>query len=350
MLYKTDNTHGGDIYGEDIELDFSASVNPLGAPESVKAAVRRSAERISDYPDPRCRALTEAAAAYEHVKCEHLIFGNGASELIYAYCAAAGPSRAVLTAPTFSEYENALSAAGCEVLRYALKRENGFALDRGFLDYILKNRPDAVFLANPNNPTGRLIDAELLGDIFALCKAQNVRLFLDECFIELSHGGMSMSARTREYGGLFILKAFTKSFAMAGLRLGYAITCDEELLMKMSARLQPWNVSLCAQEAGAAALGEREFLKKSREYIAAERLWMEKKLESLGFWVCPSDANFLLFYGREGLSKALKPQRIAIRGCENFSGLGAGWYRVSVRRREDNEKLMRALSVALGGI
>ncbi|MBQ3380029.1 MAG: aminotransferase class I/II-fold pyridoxal phosphate-dependent enzyme [Clostridia bacterium] len=347
MLYNTKNPHGGDIYSGNITLDFSSSINPLGTPESVKDAVRRAAERIHVYPDPYCRRLTESVAEYENIKKENIIFGAGASELIYAYCGALLPGRAVLTAPTFSEYERALGRAGCEVYRYELARENGFALGEGFLDFIKEKSPDAVFLCNPNNPTGRLISERTLIKILDLCVDTGTAFFLDECFLDLTNGGESLKRYISECSGLFILKAFTKNFGMAGARLGYALTSDSELISKMSCEVQPWNVSVISQEAGLAALSETDFLKSARSLIEIQRSWLKKELEGLGFWVCPSDANFLMFYGEEGLHIPLKEQGIAIRNCADFHGLGEGWYRASVRIQKDNEALIKALTNAV---
>ncbi len=347
MLFKTDNPHGGDIYGGGIRHDFSSNVNPLGAPESVIEAVRLASKRIHLYPDPYCRALRAALAEYEKASEDHIICGNGASELIYAYCSALSPRTAVMPAPTFSEYERALMREGCAVFRYVLSRENDFALDAGFLDFVREKRPDAVFLCRPNNPTGRLSDEGLIKEILKLTESLGAALFLDECFLDMTDSGRSFAEYASEYTNLFVLKAFTKNFGMAGLRLGYAITSDIKLLSKMSYETQPWNVSTVAQEAGAAALREGEFLEKTRRLIKTERAWLKKRLEGLRFYVCPSDANFLLFYGKTGLHTSLRRRGIAIRDCSGFFGLGEGWYRISVRTHEENEALICAIREVL---
>jgi threonine-phosphate decarboxylase len=135
---------------------------------------------------------------------------------------------------------------------------------------------------------------------------------------------------------------------MAGMRLGYCLCSDRHLLAKMAKCVQPWNVSLLAQAAGVAALQERAFLEKTRQLIPIERQWLKKQLEALGFWVCPSHTNFLLFFGREGLHAALKEQGIAIRNCENFHGLAPGWYRIAVKLHEENERLISAIKLVCG--
>ena len=325
MLYQTENRHGGDIYDGGIALDFSANVSPLGTPRSVTDAIERALPELYRYPDPYCRTLVQTISEYEGVPKNFVLCGNGASELIYAYCEAVRPKRAMELAPTFSEYSLALRRTGCEVVRFALKQEEN------------------LFLCNPNNPSGRLIADDLLEEILRICREKNIALFVDECFLSLSDGGVDLTPSLSDFLQLFILKAFTKSFGMAGLRLGYGLSADEALLRKMSAAVPPWNVSTLAQAAGVAALGDAEFLEKNRTIIRAERPWLEEKLRKFGFWVCPSQVNYILFRGDVGLTEQLRARGVAIRDCANFEGLTSGWYRVAVRQYEENEQLIAAI-------
>lgn len=349
MLYQTENAHGGDLYGRSVKLDFSANTNPLGTPEAVRRAVIDSAACLNQYPDPYCRRLVAAVADFEQVPEKYVLCGCGAAELIFSFCAAARPRRALELAPTFSEYSAALEAAGCQVERYALFRENGFALGAAFLEFLQGGRWDALLLCNPNNPTGRTIEPSLLADIAELCRERGIRLFVDECFLDLSDGGrdLSLKGRLAEQPGLFLLKAFTKSYGMAGLRLGYCLSADGELLRRMGRSVQPWNVSLPAQAAGVAALRERAFLTRTREIIRTERQWLREQLEGLGAAVYPSQANYLLFYSSTPLWEKLLEAGILIRDCANYHGLGPGWYRVAVKRHEENEVLVDALRAIL---
>ena len=342
MLYQTENRHGGDIYGG-IALDFSANVSPLGTPRSVTDAIERALPKLYRYPDPYCRTLVQTISEYEGVPKNFVLCGNGASELIYAYCGAVRPKRAMELAPTFSEYSLALRRTGCEVVRFALKQEENFDLRKDFLPFLAREKIDALFLCNPNNPTGRLIADDLLEEILRICREKNIALFVDECFLSLSDGGVDLTPSLSDFPQLFILKAFTKSFGMAGLRLGYGLSADETLLRKMSAAVPPWNVSALAQAAGVAALGDAEFLERNRAVIRAERPRLEERLRELGFWVCPSQANYILFRGEAGLADRLRERGAAIRDCANFEGLGPGWYRAAVRLREENDALLDAM-------
>ena len=348
MLYQTKNPHGGDVYGEPIQYDFSANTNPFGIPQSVLDAMQNVLTEVYHYPDPYCRKLVEAISQREQVPKEYILCGNGAAELIYSYCQAVKPRKAAELAPTFSEYALGLERVGCQVVRYNLKQKENFVLDDGILDFLKAEAPDTLFLCNPNNPTGATIPQKLLEQLVSLCKEKNIRLFVDECFLDLSDQGESLKSLLKENPHLFLLKAFTKNYGMAGVRLGYCLSADAALLSEMAAAVQPWNVSTLAQAAGAAAMGEEAFLERTKAFIPGERQWLRTQLEALGLWVCPSSANYLLFHGRDGLREALLRTRIAIRSCENYHGLGTGWYRVAVKLREENEALVRALGLALG--
>ena len=216
-------------------------------------------------------------------------------------------------------------------------------MDERFLSFLEEKKPEVVFLCNPNNPTGRLIPLPLLEQILQGCAAWGARVFLDECFLDLTEDGVSAKSLLTAHPELLILKAFTKSYGMAGIRLGYCLCADSALLHRMASASQPWNVSSLAQSAGVAALAEQNFLQRIRSLVHTERRWLTDNLTALGFWVCPSHANYLLFRGLLGLREGLLRQGIAIRGCGNYSGLDDGWYRIAVRPHGENEALITAI-------
>ena len=343
MLYGTKNPHGGDVYGEELRLDFSANVTPLGTPPDVVRAIQQAAELVRQYPDPYCRRLTEAIAAHEGVPERFILCGAGAAELIYSFCDALRPGLVAETAPTFSEYSLAAEHFGARTVRWELRREKGFLPDEGILDFIREARPDVLFLCTPNNPTGRTLPRSLLESVLSLCRGMDIRVMLDECFLDFTEA-QSAADLLPTHENLIILKALTKNYALAGVRCGYCLTADGELLKKMSAAVQPWNVSLLAQAAGEAALRQTDFLKKNREIIPRERELLENGLRSFGFWVCPSEANYLLFRAPETLGHDLRErEKIAVRSCSNYPGLGPGWYRTAVRLRNENASLLEAV-------
>ena len=252
MLYNTQNPHGGDVYGAAVTLDFSSNVHPLGTPPGVVEAIRAAAAQVRQYPDPYCRALTAAIAAHEGVPQPYVLCGGGAAELIYAYCDALRPRLAAEFAPTFSEYRTAAAHFGAQLAQHPLRAPD-FLPDEGLLALLKERKPDVLFLCTPNNPTGVTLPRGLLEAALRICRAQGTRVLLDECFLDFTDVA-SAKDLLEAYPNLLILKAFTKNYALAGVRAGYCLTADRQLLEKMSACSQPWNVSVPAQAAALAAL------------------------------------------------------------------------------------------------
>ncbi|MEG0091524.1 MAG: histidinol-phosphate transaminase, partial [Oscillospiraceae bacterium] len=302
MLIKGENAHGGDIYSNKVVLDFSANVSMLGTPIGVKKAIIEATEGLSCYPDPYCRELRKKISEYEQVSYDYIICGNGAADLIFGVANALKPQKALIVSPTFCEYENALQSVGCTVDYHMLKADNGFNITQSLQDQIQKGY-DAVFICNPNNPTGQLYDKQSVLAIANLCRENGQLLFLDECFMDLTDNpkDFTLAGEIEKNKNIFILKAFTKSFGMAGVRLGYGLCSNEALLEKMSKMSQVWNVSTLAQKAGCGALDSQNFLNSLREQVAAERQFLYEQLTELGLTVYKGNANFLLFKGEENL-------------------------------------------------
>ena len=341
MLYNTQNPHGGDIYGAAVTLDFSSNVHPLGTPPGVVEAIRAAAAQVRQYPDPYCRALTAAIAAHEGVPQPYVLCGGGAAELIYAYCDALRPRLAAEPAPTFSEYRTAAAHFGAQLAQHPLRAPD-FLPDEGLLAFLKERKPDVLFLCTPNNPTGVTLPRGLLEAALRICRAQGARVLLDECFLDFTDE-KSAQDLLPQFENLLILKAFTKNFALAGARVGYCLSENRALLRKMSQSSQPWNVSLPAQAAGVAALQEWSWVSRARKIVREERTFLSQELLSLNISVCPSEANYLLLRAPVGLDTALLRRGIAIRSCENYPGLGPGWYRIAVRLHEENEALLETM-------
>lgn len=333
--------HGGDIYAHPGVLDFSANINPLGIPERVRDALRDSVDAFAAYPDPHCSALGAALAAHEGVRREWVQPAAGATDAIARLCRALRPRRALLTAPCYSGYEQALEQVQCLIVWHDLRREDGFALTDEVLGRIDES-VDLVFLANPNNPTGRCVDRGLLHACLERARAARAVVALDECFVELTErAGSSDLVAANPH--LVLIKAHTKSFALAGLRLGYALCSDEGLLARMAAVAEPWAVSVPAQIAGVACLEERDYLERSRCMVASERTRLGAALRGCGLAVVPGEANYLLFEGLPGLAEALLSRGILVRSCDNYRGLDERWLRVAVRAPQENDRLVAAL-------
>lgn len=336
--------HGGNIYTYRDCLDFSANCNPLGTPESIKEAVRGSLEHLGDYPQVGYAPLKEALGEYEDMDPENIICGNGAAELIFSLCQAVRPKRALIPIPTFAEYEQALASVGCEVEHVLLREEDTFQMQESFIDWLHRDL-DMVFLCNPNNPTGILTDREFLFRVLRNCRELGILLVVDECFLDFikEPGKYSLKAQLPRYHNLFILKAFTKRYAMAGVRLGYGLTENRELLEKMAQVTQPWNISVMAQAAGIAALKECSYVEQGRKLVFEEAVYLKEGLKELGFHTYPSEANYIFFRGEPGLFEKGIQNGVILRDCSNYPGLSDGYYRIAVRTRAENEKLLEAL-------
>ncbi len=345
MLINGKSPHGGDIYTRYAELDFSANINPAGMPDAVTQALLRAARNCVAYPDPYCTRLRGAIAEAEGIGSERILCGNGAAELIYSFAFALPKDAAALViVPSFRDYETALRSAGIRVEYHYLREENGFRLTEDILrrDF---SAYGAVLLCSPNNPTGITIPPDLLEAI----AATGVRLLCDLCFMDLTDFPQryDIPGLVDRYPNLTVLRAFTKSYAMAGVRLGYALCGDVDFLGEMSAKVPCWNVSTLAQEAGVAALSCQKWLRNSVAAISRERTRMVKSLEALGIRVWPGEANFLLLHCDRPLEKLLADRGILIRDCSNYAGLAGGYFRIAIRAPWENDKLLAELKEVL---
>ena len=345
--------HGGDWAGYRAEfgrdaLDFSANVSPLGLPAGVAAAITNALPTADRYPDPLCRELRAALAGAEGVPADWILCGNGAADLIFRLALAVRPRRALLPAPTFAEYEAALQTVGCAVQRVFLREENEFAVTEEFIDAVTPET-DIVFLCQPNNPTGQVTPPALVERLVRRCAECGAVLVVDECFLDFLPDRDAWTAKQllRDTPQLIILKAFTKLYAMAGVRLGYALCGDATLLEKMRGAGQPWAVSSLAQAAGLAALQETAYAGAVRALIAEQRPRMAAGLRALGLRVMDGQANYLLFRATPDFGEKLRRRGAVVRSCANYPGLDAAWYRTAVRTAEENTRLLQIMGEIL---
>lgn len=356
--------HGGDIYGLEREtgipapewLDFSANINPLGMPKDVWISVIPAGLSAVCYPDPTCRQLRDGLAAAHGISGEMILCGNGGADLIYriAYAmrrelAEAGgsparPWKALVPAPAFLDYGQALEQAGAQVAAPIMGTD--FMLQETILDQIT---PDiaVMFVCTPNNPTGLLIDPQLLERLVERTGQTGTRLVVDESFLDFVPDGKTRSliGRLATHPHVVVLRSFTKMYAMPGIRLGYALSADLDFLKRVEQAGQCWSVNALAMAAGLAALKESDYVEASVRYLQKERPWMKAELERLGAQVWDGQANYLFFRmpGCTDLYERLLAHQIIIRRCCNYPGLTKEYYRVAVKRHEQNEKLLRLM-------
>lgn len=372
--------HGGDIYGnQNIELDFSVNLSPIGPPEGVLKALKGDdmQKALTSYPDPQYRELRAALSKKLAIPEEWLLCGNGASELLTAAVQAVRPGRAVIPVPTYLGYERVLEAVDAQILFCEMDREKGFALtddlfdDRGGLKELAESSRGSgsnsmLFLCNPNNPVGNCIDPALLNKIAEYCRTEHIYLVVDECYLDLLP---DVESRTKlpalaDNPYLIIVSAFTKTYAMPGVRLGYLMTSNSELRAKIQLQQPEWSVSMLAQKAGIAALRDKDYLNRARQAIRMEREYICEKLRESGAEVFEGEGPFVLFISGKELYEPLKERGILIRRCGGIRGIrneaedggsaekesadGGHYYRVGVKSHDENVRLMRSIGEIMG--
>ncbi|MBQ3104646.1 MAG: aminotransferase class I/II-fold pyridoxal phosphate-dependent enzyme [Lachnospiraceae bacterium] len=342
--------HGGDITGFEerygtIPLDFSVNSNPFGLSPKAEAALHSAAKRACQYPDPLYRRLRLAIAKHEALSPEWIFCGNGAADLIWRIVYAVRPRHALLMAPTFLEYDKALTCVHCHVEHYLLREREDFQPGEDFLDRITE-KTDILFLCHPNNPTGLLTEQGLLIRILEQCREKHVLLVVDECFLGFLAQAerLTLKSYLSAYPNLLILKAFTKLYGMAGLRLGYCLGSDPTLLSSLGQTGQCWPISVIAEEAGIAALQDSPFVQKTLSFLAPERERVACALKKLDMRVWPGQANYLFFRTKlPHFQHRLAEKGILIRNCGNYPGLDDSYCRIAILTPPDNDRLLTAI-------
>ena len=329
-------THGGDVYRNPIEYDFSINVNPLGMPLASIQAAHEGVVLTGRYPDYKAEQLCHAIAKAKQIPADRIIPGNGAAELLYVLGQTI-PEKALTIAPTFTGYAEAVAAGGGELT---------YASDEQELLAKMDDSIRLVFLCNPNNPTGTLFTREQILRVLAKAEAMQAYVCVDECFLPFleEEASYSMLPYLAKHPRLLVLRAFTKIYCMAGLRLGYLACGDTELQSRIRAKLQPWNTSIPAQLAGIAALSDTEYLAKTRENLQAERAYLVPRLRELVAEVYDGYGNFLLFRDEPDLKERMLEVGVLIRACGDFEGLDDTYFRIGIRSHSENQEFIRRLA------
>jgi threonine-phosphate decarboxylase len=347
--------HGGDLtlarsnFARNQLIDFSANMNPLGPPQAAWQALLDNLPGIVNYPDPYARGLKTALAAHLRVEPDNLALGNGSIELIYLLPRVFPQATALVPAPGFSEYDYAVRLTSSQC-RYIYLQPPDYAWD---LPALLAEiaQGGLIFLCNPNNPTGTLLSGADLEAVLAALP-DSALLVMDEAFIDFvdKQEELTLVPRAIQDPRVLVLGSLTKFFALPGLRLGY-LAGTPERLRKLAAFLPPWNINSLAQAAGAAALGEAQYIEHSRKYIREARDLLFAALKDIpGLNPLPPTANFIFCRLGEELPNAprmvelLGRQGFLLRDCSNYRGLDDRCLRLAVRRRQDNFNLVAALT------
>lgn len=337
--------HGGDRYHNQVRMDFSVNVNPLGIPEKVRGCFEKLTPVMEYYPDPEGRKLKEQLAKKLGIPKEFLLLGNGASELFMIIIHSLNPQKTVVPVPSFVGYEHMIQASGGETVFW--KMGETMTLDETLLE-LLDSSVDLLVLTNPNNPTGKYIEPILLKKILDQSRKKGITVLLDECFIELSDEceRHTIIHEIENYPNVLLVRAFTKTYAIPGIRLGYLVCSNSDMVELFRKHTPEWNLSTIAQEVGVIALEETDYLKRAVELIRKERTYLEEALETMGCLVVSSNTNFILFQSKErkiSWYEELLKRGILIRDCENYKGLEDSFYRIAVKTHKENEKLIEEM-------
>ena len=379
--------HGGNIYKifreKNIKeiLDYSSNINPYGIPESLKKRITENLEILERYPDPDYVELRQKLAHLNKVDISNIVLGNGATEIIFLFMKVINPQKVLIVSPTFREYERAIKATErvenssilgdsnkkedddnsyekqkIEIEYFELKENDDFKLNINNLKNELEKKYDLLIMCNPNNPTGKFLKLDETEEILKECNKYNTKLFIDEAFIDFLKDGMKESIiNTKENKqNLFVTRAFTKFFAIPGLRLGYGIYFDKKLEKGISEKKEPWSVNNIAEIAGLTVLDDTEYIEKTLKWITEEKIYMYEKLNEInGIKPYKTEVNFITVkiennFILKGLNvKILRGKMIEkgilIRDASNFNFLDERFFRLAIKDRKNNDRVIETL-------
>ncbi len=365
MLKHSDSFHGSDlekierIYGIKKEniVSFSANVNPLGISDRLRSELSSHIDVISSYPDREYTGLREAISSYCESTPENILVGNGSTELITLFIKTISPHKAMIIGPTYSEYERELSLGGGTSLYFPLKEEDGFELDINALIGSLNESVDMLIICNPNNPTSSAVSRRDMRRILDACKTLDIFVLVDETYMEFTEDYDSLNCvpLTSSYNNLCLLRGISKFFASPGLRLGYAICGDTDLMKDISAIKDPWTINSLAEEAGRIMFSDTKYIKATKDLIFSERKRVTDILRTIpGIKVYEPKANFVLCrITKENVDadilfdKAIR-KNMMIRNCSSFPFLDNSYFRICFMKPDDNDALIALIRDAIG--
>ena len=326
-------------------IDFSSNITPIGVPKSVKTILKKNLDNIQRYPDYNSSKVISSLTKYIKLDKRYLLVGNGAIEIIYNFCFAflSKNTKVLIPVPTFQEYELAAKLNNCKVSYFTTMN-----LSENLDQFLLKiPKQGCVFLCNPNNPTGKLLSKNQILVIIKTAKNLSSIVFIDECFIEMvPDSNQSTISYVKKYDNVFVLRSLTKSFGLAGIRIGYAASSKQMIKILQKIKI-PWSVNSLAQDAASIALKNKSHIKKSNHVIKKELNYLVNAISQLnGFNCYDSTTNFILIKTKHNstkLQQKLLKHKILIRDCKNFRGLDNHHIRIAVKSHKDNLKLVRAL-------
>lgn len=361
MLQHKDHFHGSDlekieqIYGikkKEI-VSFSANVNPLGVSPMLGDTLAHHIDAITTYPDREYTALRKCIADYVDTDYENIIMGNGSTELISLFIQIEHPKKALILGPTYSEYEREISLGGGTCLYYPLKEEQGFTLDLTHFTSQLNESIDLLVICNPNNPTSTAITQKDMRTILDICKQNDIFVMVDETYVEFADNYEEINSipLTTYYNNIVILRGTSKFFAAPGLRLGYAVTGNRDLIKAINTRKNPWTINSLAVIAGEIMFRDTNYIQKTKQLISTERTRMyDAFFKDARFKVYKPSGNFMLVrllddnLTSEMLFDRAIRENMMIRDCSTFPFLDNNYIRFCFMSPKMNDKLFECLT------
>lgn len=353
-------THGGNIkelaelyqLSEQKVIDFSANINPLGISKNLEAELYKNFDQILHYPDLRYKELKYDIAQHHQLYESDIFLGNGAAEVIYGLANVLEVKKMLVLAPTFSEYEDAFAHKLTDIHYFEIESSD-FEVDINELILAVeKNNVDTICLCNPNNPTGKIVKKNEMKDLLTYCQTKQIHLIIDEAFMDFLPQEESMDTEIAANKNLFIVRSLTKIFAIPGLRLGYLLTSNKEIMLDLNKSAVPWRINCFAEIAGKISLQDTEYLTKSIDNIEIERAFLENKLNKLSaLKLFSSTVNFIFFScsNPQTIQKDLLEKGVLIRDCSNYKGLSNNYYRIAVRSHAENDLLIKVFEEYFDG-
>ena len=359
MGNNNESFHGSDIelisqkylISQEEILPYASNVNPLGMSPLAKEALVEYIDAVESYPERNYARLRTAISNYCNVDMKHIILGNGTSELIRKTFDSIKPKKTMIVGPTYSEYKNAAILNGSEVEMYMLNQLDDFELDITKFTETLYHGIDMLIICNPNNPTGKAIRKDDMDTILEACRTHNIFVMVDETYVEFVQDVSLISSVSlvKDFENLIVLRSTSKFFATPGLRLGYAITSNKEVLADADNSKIPWNINSLASIASV-MFSDEHYMNLTSSLIQTERNLIYSALCSRKtIKVFKPDANFILIRllkedltASEVFEHCIK-KGFMIRDCTDYEGLGDKYIRFCFLKPEQNDQVVNTI-------
>jgi threonine-phosphate decarboxylase len=364
MTQKSEHFHGSDL--EKIEeiyhipreeiTSFAANVNPIGISPKLRTTLAQHIDDITGYPEREYTSLRKCIASYVDTDFKNIIVGNGSTELISLFIQILKPHKALILGPTYSEYERDVTLAGGTSRYYRLDENSGFSIHVDSLEGQLKENVDLLIVCNPNNPTSTAISRSEMRRILDICKENGIYVLVDETYVEFAEDLTEITAipLAQYYNNIIILRGISKFFAAPGLRLGYAICGNRDLLKEAVSRQDPWTINTLASIAGEIMFTDTEYIARTRQLISSEKARICQRLDSIsGLTYYPPKANFILLkilrddVTAMDIFEAAIHKKLMIRDCSDFPFLNDRYFRFCIMMPDKNDELLEVIETLL---